>query len=418
MIQTIQLAQGVTLQCFPDHRFKQSCLSLQLLRPMCREEAALNAILPAILLRGCQSAPDLRDITLHLDDLYGASVGALVRRIGDYQTTGLYCSFMEDKYALEADAILEPMVAFLGELMFQPVLENGAFRREYVESEKKNLISAIESQRNDKRSYAAGQLLRHMCQDDSFGLPRLGEISQVSAITAQALYHHYRKILSDSPVLLFYVGSADPRQVADLLKPLFSHRQTALPAQTAFTAPGGIEKTERMDVTQGRLCMGFTTTITTRDEDFVAMQLCNLLFGGGMTSKLFMQVREKLSLCYDIGSGYHSSKGIMTVTAGIDCRQEALTRQEILTQLQACQNGDFTEEEFLSAQQALLSQLQSLHDSPGAIEGYYTTCFLSGLPLTPEQYMAKARAVTPEQVAQAAKTLSLHTVYFLKGVQS
>ena len=418
MIQTIQLTQGVTLQCFPDRRFKQGCLSVQLLRPMCREEAALGALLPAILLRGCKSAPDLRDITLRLDDLYGASVGALVRRVGDYQTTGLYCSFMEDKYALDSDAILEPMVDFLKELLFDPVLENGVFRREYVESEKKNLISAIESQRNDKRVYASGQLLRHMCHNDSFGIPRLGEIAQVSAITAESLYDHYQKILQESPVLLFYVGSAQPQQVADLLRPLFENpRQMVLPPQTGFCDPAGGEHTETMDVTQGRLCMGFVTPITTRDEDFVAMQMCNLLFGGGMTSKLFMNVREKLSLCYDIGSGYHGSKGILAVTAGIDCAQEALTRQEILTQLEACRAGEFTREEFISAQQALMSQLQGLHDSPGAIEGYYATGFLSGLNLTPEQYMQAVEAVTPEKVAEVAGSISLHTVYFLKGGQ-
>ena len=100
MIKTIELSPGITLRCFPDNRFKQGCLTVQFLRPMCREEAALNALLPAVLLRGCKSAPDLRRITLKLDDIYGASVGALVRRVGDIQTTGLSCGFMDDRFAL------------------------------------------------------------------------------------------------------------------------------------------------------------------------------------------------------------------------------------------------------------------------------------------------------------------------------
>ena len=89
MVKTIELSPGVTLRYFPDNRFKQGALSIQFLRPMCREEAALNALLPDVLLRGCQSAPDMRRITLRLDDLYGASVGALVRRVGDIPPTGL-----------------------------------------------------------------------------------------------------------------------------------------------------------------------------------------------------------------------------------------------------------------------------------------------------------------------------------------
>ena len=160
MIHTFELFPGVTLRCYPDHRFKHSCLSLQLVRPMCREEAAFNALLPAVLLRGCKRCPDLRDITLRLDDLYGASVGTLVRRVGDYQTTGFFASFVEDRYAMEGDAVLAPMVAFLGELLLDPVLEEGVFLRDFVEGEKKNLISTIESQLNDKRAYAMEQMMR------------------------------------------------------------------------------------------------------------------------------------------------------------------------------------------------------------------------------------------------------------------
>ena len=419
MLQSIVLAPGITLRCFPDSRFKQSCLSMQFLRKMCREEASLNALLPAVLLRGCINAPDLRDITLRLDDLYGASVGALVRRIGDYQTTGLYCSFMEDRFALSSDAILAPMIVFLQELLLQPVLENGSFRQDYVESEKRNLISAIASQRNDKRAYANSQLLKHMCPADSFGIPRLGDIAQAEAIDAGSLFRHYQTVLKASPVELFYVGSAAPEQVAQLLMPLcqaLASGAVPLPAQTAFQDPAGGDHTQSMEISQGRLCMGFVTPITLRDTSFAAMQVCNSIFGGGMTSKLFMQIRERMSLCYDIGSGYHGSKGIVTVSAGIDFDKEDLVRREVLTQLDACRDGSITADELTAAKQGLITQLQATHDSPGAIEGYYATGVLSGLGMTPQDYIRAVEAVSLPQVMEAAQRLQLHTTYFLKGV--
>ena len=419
MIHFFDLAPGVTLRCCTDHRFKQSALSMQFIRPMYREEAAYNALLPAVLLRGCESCPDLREITLRLDDLYGASIGALVRRVGDYQTTGLHASFIEDRYALQNDAILAPMVDFLRELLFRPVLEAGVFRQDYVESEKRNLIATIESQKNDKRAYAGSQMIKKMCAADSFGIPRLGEKEQVSAITAQSLYDHYRKVLKESPVHLFYVGSAQPEQIAKLLQPLFlgENARMSLPPQTAYRDSGKGEYTEALDVAQGKLCMGFVTDITLRNPDFAAMQVFNALYGAGMTSKLFMNVREKLSLCYDIGSGYHSSKGIVTVSAGIDFDQYERVRQEVMVQLDACCRGDISTEELTAAKQALMAQLRSTHDSPGAIEGYYATAALSGLSMTPSEYMLAVEAVTDADVARVAKSLQLHTVYFLKGVK-
>ena len=418
MIQTISLLPGVTLRCFPDSRFKQEGLSLQFIRPMRREEAALNALLPAVLLRGCQTAPDLRAITLRLDDLYGAAVGAQLRRVGDYQATGLSCSFMREAYALPGEQVFAPMLRFLEELLFRPVLKDGVFSPEYVESEKRNLLAAIAAQRNDKRAYASAQMVKRMCKGDSFGIPRLGEKEDVEAITPESLYTHYQRVLRESPVSIFYVGAAAPEKLADLLRPIFEKLQRApitLPAQTPFHDLGGCRETEEMDVAQGKLCMGFVTPTTLRDKDFVAMQLFNTVFGSGMVSKLFMKIREEMSLCYDIHSSYHGSKGIVTVSAGIDCNMDAKVEAEILRQLKACQDGDITEAELKAAKEALLNQLRSTHDSPGAIEGYYAVSALSGLTLTPADYIREVERATAEDVAKAAKTLQKHTVYFLRG---
>lgn len=419
MIQTLSLCPGVTLRCIPDDRFKHGCLSIQFLRPMGREEAAMNALLPAVLLRGCEKAPDLRAITLRLDDLYGAGVGALVRRVGDWQTTGFYCSFTEDRYAMAGDEILAPLVGFIKELLLEPALEKGCFRESFVDSEKKNLIATIESQKNDKRAYAMDKLLRAMCREDSFGIPRLGFPEDVQAVTAKALFDHYRRVLGESPVELFYVGSAQPHALAELLRPVFaplSRICQPLAAQTAFSGSEKQDFSESLEVNQGKLCMGFVTPITTRSQDFAAMQLANMVFGGGMTNKLFMRIREQMSLCYAIGSGYHGSKGIVTVSAGIDFAQEQVVRQEVLRQLEACQKGDISPVELKAAKEALRSGLLAVHDSPGAMENYYASAVLSGLKLTVEEYLAAVSDMTVEQVAQAAATVQLHSVFFLKGV--
>lgn len=417
---TTTIFPGITLRCFPDRRFKQGAMSLQFIRPMCREEAALNALLPAVLLRGSRVHPDIRSITGRLDDLYGASVGSIVRRVGDYQTTGLSCGFIEDRFALEGDAVLEPMLDFLKELLLDPVLENGVFRADFVEGEKKNLIATIESERNDKRVYANSQMMRLMCRADSFGIPRLGEKEDVAAITPEALYTHYRKVLAQSRVEVFYVGAGDPEMVARGVRSVFEDTErnyVNLSEQTPFHWVKPETQTEEMEVAQGKLAMGYVTPITLRDPGFVPMQLFNLIFGAGMTSKLFMQVREKLSLCYDIGSGYHGAKGIVTVSAGIDSHQKDRVCQEIQNQLEACQEGKITEEELEAAKQAMYSSIRGIHDSPGAIEGFYATAALSGMPLTPEEYRKAVEHTTVEQVAAAAHTVKLHTVYFLKGVQ-
>ena len=240
----------------------------------------------------------------------------------------------------------------------------------------------------------------------------------MAKITPQSLYDHYRKILRSSPIEIFYVGSGSARQVAELLMPLVTKlgaRGTKLQPQTAFHPCEKSDVVETMDVTQGKLCMGFVTPIINRGEDFAAMQLMNVIYGSGMTSKLFVNVREKMSLCYSIGSGYYGTKGIMVVSAGIDFDKEQLTRDEVLRQLKICREGGITEQELNSAKEALLSSLRSTHDSPGAIEGFYATAALSGLVFSHDEYMEAVENATVEDVVACANSLELHTTYFLKG---
>ena len=421
MIQTTPISPGVVLRCCRDDRFKQGCLSFQFLRQMDEGEAHLNALLPSVMLRATVPHPDLRAITRHLDDLYGSSIGPLVRRLGDRQTTGFFCSFLDDRFAMAGDRVTAGMMAFLEEVLTQPLLEGEEFLEDIVESEKRNLISTIESELNDKGAYAMGRLLKNMCRGDAFGLPRLGEKEAVARITPRELYDHYCRIRRESPVEVFYVGSMEPSAIAEMLRPMlesWDRCPLTLPPQTGLNAGQGSQETEAMDVSQGKLCLGFLTPITNRSRDYAAMVVMNNIFGAGMTSKLFMNVREKLSLCYSIGASYYGSKGLMAVSAGIDFCKEAETRQEIFNQLEACRRGEITAQELNAAKEAIRSGIRSAHDSPGAIEGYYSTTAISEAAMTPEMYLSAVENVTVEDVAKAAQAVTYHSSYFLKGAEA
>ncbi len=418
MYQTQEICPGVTLRCIQSSRFKQGILSIQFLRRMDGEEASCNALVPETLLRGCEAAPDLRQITAKLDDLYGASVAAQVRRVGDYQTTGLACGFIEDRFALPGDRVLEPIIEFMGQLLLHPLKEKDGFCRAFVAGEKRNLISALEAQLNDKQAYATGQLLKNMCRGDSFAVPRMGTISRMKKITAKEAYAHYEKVLNESPVAVFYVGAAPAEQVAALVKPMFedlSRQVQPLPPQSPLTPAVPSHKEKTMDIQQAKLSLGFVTPITNRDARFAAMQLLNAILGAGMTSKLFLQVREKKQLCYAIDSGYYGSKGLLTVQAGVDtCRLEE-TKAAVLEQLALCRRGEISRQELDAAKQAILSGLRAVYDSPGAMESFFSTAALSGLNRTPEQYAAEIEAVTIENVVEAACSVQFHSSFALKG---
>lgn len=414
-----ELLPGVFLTCVQSEKFKTGCLSISLLRPLRREEAAANALLPAVLLRGCEGCPDMREISAFLDGYYGASVGSLVRKKGEVQTTGFYAAFLEDRYALDGEPILAPMVEFVCRLLLHPVTENGAFVSAFVDGEKQNLINTMEARINNKRSYVVSQLLRTMCKDEAYGLPRLGDVEEVEPITAKSLYDHYRHILARSRMEIFYHGSCDADTVADLLKTGLSDlpRGEADTFSTVIVDKAETVQTKReaLDVTQGKLAMGFRTGADAWDEDYPALTLVNAVYGGTTTSKLFMNVRERLSLCYYASSGLMKYKDVMLVSSGVEFDKVGQAQDEILAQLKNCQEGQSSDDELEWARRSVVSTLMTTLDAQSRLEDYWLGQSAAGLTEAPDELAERVEHTTREQVTAAARKLTLDTVYFLKG---
>ena len=414
----MELLPGVHLTAVQTDKFKTGCFSINFLRPMCRAEASKNALIPSVLLRASERYPDIPSISARLDELYGASMGTLVRKKGEVQLVGFFADFIED--ALASEPVFEPMLEFVAEILLHPLTKDGHFVPELVEGEKRNLANAIAARINDKRSYATSQLVKLMCEEEAYGVPRLGELADVQGVDAEGLYAHYRKILAESQVELFYMGRKAPQDVAACLQKTFA----ALPRAQAFAqvatkqaaAPDmPREVREALDVTQGKLCIGLRTGCTVQDESYPALLMLNAIYGGGVTSKLFQNVREQMSLCYYAGSSIEKFKGVMVVSAGIEFDKYQTAKDEILRQLELCRSGEITDEDFDSARRYILSELKLAKDSPGRLDDFYMGQVVAGLRGTMDELAERVSRVTKDEVAAAARRLRLDTIYFLEG---
>ena len=412
----IRLAEGVHLTYLPARKFKTSLLSAQFVTPLRRETAGANALLAAVLRRGTVSCPDMGALSAKMDNLYDASIDYTVRKKGENQCVGFVASFIDDRYAPGGERLLEPAAALLGELICDPVTYHGRFVPEYFESEKTNLLEAIRSLINDKRDWADSRLLRALCDGEAYAVPRLGDEETAERIDARSLYLHSRTLLASSRVEVLYCGSAERQRVEDAVLAALRHlprgQVAPLPPIRRFDPrPQPRVLSEEMDVNQGKLGLGYRCAT----EDTPAMILANLIFGGTSNSKLFMNVRERLSLCYYASSSYARSKGIMTVSSGVEQKDYDRAVEEITRQLTAVQNGDWEDWEQQGALQAMLSSLTSLPDSQSALENYYLGQIATDCDETPEQLARALREVTKERIMAAAQSARLDTVYFLHG---
>ena len=397
------------------NKFKTGLLSAHFLTPLDRGSAAVRALLPAVLRRGTVGSPDMGAISARLDRLYGAELDYTVRKKGECQCVGFVGSFIDDAYALGGEKLLEPVAELLGEMILAPVTRSGRFLPDYVESERDNLADAIRSIRNDKRDWADLRLLQELCTGEAYGVSRLGDEKSVEKTSPQKLYAEYRRLVASAPMELFYCGSAELSRVEDALLNALS----ALPRQGVAPIPVTERHRPRqetrvvregMDVTQGKLGMGFSCT----SDDESALLLGNLLFGGSSNSKLFLNVREKLSLCYYASSLYHRQKGLITVSSGVEFADFQPAYEEILSQLQALRQGQLEPWELDAAKGVLRSAYAAMEDSQGRLENFWLGQAIEGRSDSPEDLSQEMEETSAERIFRAMETVKLDTVYYLE----
>lgn len=417
-----ELLPGVFLTHLRTDKFKTACLSVNLLTQLNRETAAMNALIPAVLRRGTTRWRDMEQLSRRMDELYGTAIEPVIRRIGEIHCLGFFASFPEPAYLPGGETLLGEVCSLTAELLLSPNTRGGLLLPQYVDSEKEKLADLIRSRVNDKRSYALQRCIEEMCCYEDFAVSRFGSLEECESIHYKKLTKHYRELVRSCPVEIFYCGRSANRAVCAALRDAFGGmprgeinwdigtdlRMNAVEDHVRYVE-------ERMDVSQGKLVMGFRLGECMEEPDRAALHVFNAVFGSGATSKLFLNVREKLSLCYYASSAIVLRKGLMLVSSGVAFENFEKARDEIFAQLEAVKKGEISDEEMTWARRAVASDLRAAMDSQGDLEGFWLSQALDGLDYGPRELAELVGEVTKEDVMAVANSLECDLIYFLRG---
>jgi len=417
-LQNQEILTGLRFLKIPTEQFKTNRLSLSFFMPIRHETASANAILPYILRRSCQEYPDFTALNKKLGDLYGARLYADVGKMGDVQRLTLSIAAIDDRFALRSEKVGEECAGLLCSLVLNPLQPGGQFTAEDVEAEKRQLIEQIQGELADKRSYARSRLREQMYEGDPFAVSRLGTIEQVQALTPEAVTKAFEILKEKALMQIVMVGMGEEASVKEAFRQGFKNQpRNPVKLQTAVRASADdVRRFEDvLEVNQAKLVMGFNTQTAEPEGDIFPMQLMTALFGGTPHSRLFLNVRERLSLCYYCAAVYDKNKGHLSVDSGLDLENAKLAEEEVLNQLAFVQRGEFTDEELSAARLSLQNSFSSVGDNQGALEGYYISRIFDKELLPPAEALKRVSAVTREQVVEAANKVSLDSIYLLKG---
>lgn len=416
--QILRIGAHATLLAVQTDRFKSELLNVQFAVPTKEKTAQRYALLFELLRRGTERYPTKAQYYRRLDDLYASDIRPYCRRAGDMQLLGATAEFLGARFVGGGAGLLPEMCEMLAQLLLHPYLPSGELHAPYLESEKRHLRDTIRARINNPRGYARSECRKMLFAGEPYALSLVGEEESIDAITAKGLTALWQELTTTLSPTFFYIGNTPPEAVAALLErtlPLAGDQKN--PAKTLVKMPADtvLRREEEMPLCQGKLAIGYRTDITLAHRLAPAMSMLNEIFGGSAASKLFLNVREKRSLCYHCSSSLDLYKGAIFVGSGIRVENRAVTEQAIRTEFEALLRGHITETEWDAAKRSRDFVCRQLLDQPAALCDFYMGRHMLGISETPEQRRAAFAAVTRDEVAEAASHLREGAVFFLKG---
>ena len=416
----IEIKKGIKLHTIKTEKFKTNLIAIMLTTKLNRENVTKNALIPAVLRRGTKNLTTQEEINKKLEEMYGASLDCGLDKTGDNQVLKFYIETVNDEFLpQEAENMLKISLEKIFEFVFNPYLENGCFKKEYVEQEEKNIKQIIEGKIDNKARYSLDRCIEEMYKEQPYELYKYGYVEDIKDINEKNLYEYYQRLVNECKIDIFVSGIIDEKTEniiknnENIIKLKDREPQYNEPEIIAKRTEKENDVQESMDVTQGKLIIGMDLDIDDDNLRFDVM-IYNSIFGGSANSKLFQNVREKASLAYTASSSYYRFKNNIFINCGIEIKNYDKALEIIKQQIEDMKKGDFTDEEVENAKKGIIASIKTIDDEQDTEITYFFSQELSKSKCNIEQYMQRISEVTKDKVVDVANKVSINTVYFLK----
>ena len=417
----IDIKNGIKLHTIKTEKFKTNLIAVMLTTKLDRKNVTKNALIPAVLRRGTKFMQTQEEINKKMEDMYGASFDCGLDKTGDNQILKFYMETVNNEFLpQDAENMIKSSIEKIFEIIFNPYLENGVFKKEYVEQEKENIKQIIDGKIDSKARYALDRCIEEMYKNEPFGLYKFGYVEDLKDINEKNLYEYYLELIKTCKIDIYISGIVD-ENIHNIIKQNenIEKLQERKPDFKEFELTKkekeeAKEIQESMEITQGKLIIGLDVNILDKDARYKIM-IYNSLLGGSANSKLFQNVREKASLAYTASSSYYRFKNNIFINCGIDIPNYQKALEIIKKQIEDMKNGDFTDEEIENAKNGIIASIKTIDDEQDTEITYYFGQELSGTKTSLEEYIESIQKVSKADVLEVAKQISINTIYFLKN---
>ena len=418
-IKRLNVSDNLRLTSVRTDKFKAGTLTLHIQAPVSAESVAFASVLCGVLKRGNKKYPSVSSLYRRLDELYASSLDIRTSFNSNEISLSLSSELLDNSYAPCGTDILDGVIELMAQSLLCPLADGDAFPEDTVEREITTIRNALLAESNNTHSYSlirVKEMLHRANPDYPTIEAMLGSLERVNA---HSLWEFYQSLISYAPLDAFYVGSSDAETVAQKLRHYFGNFNPTKRFDVGAKlpdAPFPFEvRSEKMSVSQGKLALGFHSDVNLATGDYHAAIMFNEIFGCSPVSKLFMNVREKMGLCYYCSSSYNTFSGSLIVASGIENSKRDIATREILAQLEAIKNGKISESELTAAKKSLVNVYRQSYDNPFDISNFYSSRLRLGINESIEDCIAAFEALSLDDIVRVARTFVHDTTFFIEG---
>ncbi len=395
-------------------RFKTITVSLKFTKKYNREESVYFKLLERVLpINGTENYKSVNDITKKLESLYNANIGYKFYVTSENMTFETNLRIINPKYTKE-DTYKESFDLFK-EILTKPTLKNNQFK--YFDLQKDNLINSILNVKDDLRSYSSLKFQEIFYKGTVYAENNYKNIKLFEDMESKKLYENYKKLFSEFKIDVFVIGEFDEevltKYIEELMKGFKSKDNYTKDLYTKVKCKESLVK-DKFKESQSSLLIGLNISGLTDEERDYKLILYNTILGSMNNSVLFVNVREKNSLCYSIGSTISKFTETMIIRSGISSDSFDDAVRLIKESLEEMKDEKKVDKLLKNAKKTLNIAYNDFYESSNKIIDYYFIREFTILPSI-EERREKVMNLTSKDVTDIAKKVSIGLIYLMEG---
>lgn len=398
-------------------KFKTISLRINFKRKVSKSEITMRNLLTRVLLESSEFYKTSRLIEIETEKLFGLMLRSSATISGNYSVMSFESSFLNEEYTLAGS--FDRSLDFILSFIFNPNIVDGGFDVDSFNLCRESLRTDILCAKENPSRYGMHRMLALMDPDAPYSINTDGYIEDLDEITEKSLYDYYKEVVKSDLIDIFIIGSFDEFKIKNVINSKFKINTLKKPSLSHYVVHNKVGKRVRtynevMSLEQSKLFIGCKLDNLTPFEQKYVMNIYSFILGGSPNSLLFMSLREKNSLCYNVNSVYQPVFNLLSIRAGIDACNFKKSVSLIKDSMKDILDGNFDDSFIDAGIITYKNTFKEVMDSSFSILNAYTSCEYLGYDSI-DKRVKEISKVTRDDVIRVAKKVHMDTVFLLEG---